>query len=67
VTSSTRCWAARLQACKLDDEYPNAPRFATGLRFLVKLQIGQEEPYNRMLIESVGLTVISEAYKTQET
>lgn len=50
--------------CKVDDEYPEKTKIRTGVRSSIKLQIGQEEPYTVMVIESVGLTVLSEAYKT---
>ncbi len=39
----------------------------TGIRSAVKLQIGEEEPYTAMIIESVGKTILSEAYKTRDT
>ncbi len=53
--------------CKLDDEYPPKTKIITGVRSSVKLQIGDEEPYTCMLIEAVGKTVLSEAYKTDDT
>lgn len=53
--------------CALDDEYPEKTKIITGVRSSVKLQIGEEEPYTCMLIDAVGKTVLSEAYKTQDT
>jgi hypothetical protein len=53
--------------CKLDDEYPEGTKIITGVRSSIKLQIGEEEPYTCMLIEAVGKTLLSEAYKTADT
>ncbi len=53
--------------CKLDDEYPEGTKIITGVRSSIKLQIGDEEPYTCMLIEAVGKTLLSEAYKTKDT
>lgn len=55
------------QACKLDDAYPARTKIRTGIRSSIQFQIGDEEPYSALLIESVGLTFLSEAYKTQDT
>ncbi|MFN0137759.1 MAG: hypothetical protein ACKVS9_16765 [Phycisphaerae bacterium] len=46
---------------KLGDELPEQTKVLTGVRSSVKLQIGSEEPYTCLLIDSVGKTVISEA------
>lgn len=54
------------QPCQLDDQYPERTKIITGVRSSIKLQIGDEEPYTCMLIEAVGKTVLSEAYKTSE-
>ncbi|MBU0618506.1 MAG: hypothetical protein KKI02_12380 [Planctomycetes bacterium] len=53
--------------CQLDDEYPEGTKIITGVRSSIKLQIGEEEPYTCMLIEAVGKTLLSEAYKTKDT
>jgi hypothetical protein len=53
--------------CQLNDEYPPETKIITGVRSSIKLQIGEEEPYTCMLIEAVGKTILSEAYKTQTT
>jgi len=53
--------------CKLDDEYPPRTKIITGVRSSIKLQIGDEEPYTCMLIEAVGKTILSEAFKTADT
>ena len=55
------------QPCQLDDEYPERTKIITGVRSSIKLQIGDEQPYTCMLIEAVGKTVLSEAYKTKDT
>ena len=55
------------QPCKVGDEYPQGTKISTGVRSSMKLQIGEEEPYTALLIEAVGLTYLSESYKTQET
>ncbi|RMF85157.1 MAG: hypothetical protein D6744_01880 [Planctomycetota bacterium] len=52
---------------KLDDQIPELTKILTGVRSSVKLQIGDEEPYTCMLIESVGLTILSEAAIQQNT
>lgn len=54
------------QPCRLGDEYPEQTKIITGVRSSVKLQIGDEEPYTCLLIESVGKTVLSEAYRTAD-
>ncbi len=53
--------------CQLNDEYPERTKIITGVRSSIKLQIGDEEPYTCMLIEAVGKTILSEAYKTEAT
>lgn len=55
------------EPCKLDDEYPQRTKLRTGVRSSVKLQIGTEQPYTAVVIDSVSLTVLSEAYKTKDT
>jgi len=55
------------KACQIDDEYPELTKIITGVRSSIKLQIGDEEPYTCMLIEAVGKTILSEAYKTGDT
>jgi|GEM_PF-966242 len=52
---------------KLGDEFPEKTKIITGVHSAVKLQIGDEEPYTCLLIEAVGKTVLSEAYKTSDT
>lgn len=52
------------QPCRHGDEYPEQTIIRTGVRSSIKLQVGSEEPYTAMIVESVGLTVISEAWKT---
>jgi hypothetical protein len=47
--------------CAMDEAYPEGTRFLTGVRSSIKLRIGEEEPYTCMMIDSVGLTELSEA------
>ncbi len=53
--------------CKLGDTYPPGTMIRSGVRSSIGLQIGEEEPYTAMVLESVGLTILSEAFKTQTT
>src|SRR5262252_6745191 len=46
---------------KEGDEYPEQTKIRTGLRSSVKLQIGDEEPYSCMAIDSAGKTILTEA------
>lgn len=46
---------------KVGDELPEQTKVLTGVRSSVKFQIGDEEPYTCLLIDSVGKTIISEA------
>lgn len=55
------------EVCELGDEYPEKTKIITGVRSSIKLQIGDEEPYTCLLIEAVGKTILSEAYKTETT
>ncbi|MBU0640858.1 MAG: hypothetical protein KKB50_18485 [Planctomycetes bacterium] len=55
------------QPCQTDDEYPQQTKIRTGLRSSIKLRIGEEEPYTALVIERVGLVVLSEAFKTAES
>ena len=59
--------SSEYKVCKLDDEYPERTKIITGVRSSIKLQIGDEEPYTCLLVEAVGKTILSEAYKTKDT
>src|SRR5262245_50740826 len=59
--------AKELQIVKVGDEYPEQTKIITGLRESVKLQVGEEEPYTCMAIESAGKVILSEASKTADT
>lgn len=59
----TRDW----KPCQVDDAYPPKTKIRTGLRASIKLKIGEEEPYTAMIIESVGLVSLAEAFKTKTT
>lgn len=48
-------------ACKTEDVYSEGTEILTGVRSAIKLRIGEEEPYTCLMIESVGLTILSEA------
>ena len=52
---------------EMDAQIPELTKILTGVRSSVKLQIGDDEPYTCMLIESVGLTILSEAAIQQDT
>jgi hypothetical protein len=52
---------------QLGDEYPQGTKIITGVRSAVKLQIGDQEPYSCILIESVGLTILSETAIRDDT
>ena len=57
----------KYRPCKLGDTYPAGTKIITGVRSSIKFQIGEEEPYTCLLIDAVGKTVISEAWKDQTT
>lgn len=59
--------SADWKLCSLDDRYPPETKILTGIRSSVKLQIGDEEPYTLIVVDSVGLTTLSEAYVTEDT
>lgn len=52
---------------KLNDQLPARTRLLTGIRSSAKLRLGDEEPYTCLLVEQVGLTILSELSKTAET
>ncbi len=53
--------------CKLGDTYPPGTKIITGVRSSIKFQIGDEEPYTCLLVDAVGKTVLSEAWKNRTT
>jgi hypothetical protein len=55
------------QPVTVDLLLPEQTQIRTGLRSAVKLQVGDEEPYTALVIESVGKVVLSEVYKTTDT
>lgn len=59
----TRDW----KPCAVGDEYPPETIIRTGIRSSIKLQVGDEEPYTAVVVESASRTIISEASKTQDT
>lgn len=59
--------SADWRPCQVGDQYDEMTKIRTGIRSAVKLQVGDEEPYTAILIESVGLTELSEAYSTAQT
>jgi len=55
------------QAVKLGDAYPEGTKILTGLRSSVKFQIGEEEPYTCLLVDSASLTILGEAAIERQT
>ncbi|QOJ15730.1 MAG: hypothetical protein HRU75_14245 [Planctomycetia bacterium] len=53
--------------CKADEEYPEQTKIRTGVRSAIKLQLGSDEPYTAVLIESVGLVALAELARTPES
>ncbi|MBK8915957.1 MAG: hypothetical protein IPM64_15415 [Phycisphaerales bacterium] len=53
--------------CKADEEYPEQTKIRTGVRSTIKLQLGSDEPYTAVLIESVGLVALAELALTPES
>jgi hypothetical protein len=56
-----------LQDCRVDDEYGEQTVLQTGLRSSVKLQIGADDTYTAVVIESASRTVLSELNQTADT
>jgi hypothetical protein len=54
------------QACAVDEEYPEQTVIETGVRSSIKLQIGNDDTYTAIVIESASRTVLSEAYRTAD-
>ncbi len=59
--------SADWQPCQVDDEYPPQTVILTGVRSSIKLQIGADDTYTAVVIESVSKVVISEALRTADT
>lgn len=55
------------KAVKLNDEFNEKTKFRTGVKSSLKLQIGDEAPYSCLLVDAVGKTVLSEAWKDADT
>jgi hypothetical protein len=55
------------QDCRLDDEYGEQTVIQTGLRSSIKLQIGADDTYTAVVIESASRTVLSELNQTADT
>lgn len=53
--------------CAVDEQYPEGTRLLSGIRSSLKIRIGDEEPYTAMLIDSVGLTELTEAAVAGDT
>ena len=53
--------------CQVDDEYPQQTVILTGVRSSIKLQLGTDDTYTAVAIESASRTIISEAYATADT
>lgn len=54
------------QVCEVGDEYPPQTKLITGVRSSIKLQFGAGEPFTVMMIDSVGKTVLAEAFRTED-
>jgi hypothetical protein len=59
--------AADWKPVELNASFPEGTRILTGVRSRVKFQIGEEEPFTALLVDSVGLTVLSEAGVSGDT
>jgi len=55
------------QPCRVEDEYPEQTVILSGVRSSIKLQIGSDDTYTAVVIESASRTIISEAYTTSDT
>ena len=55
-----------LKPCAVDDEYPEQTVIETGVRSSIKLQIGDDDTYTAIVIESASRTILSEAYRTAD-
>ncbi len=64
---AARVGESKYEKVKVGDEFPDNTKILTGSHSSVKFQIGDEEPYSCLMVESAGLCVISEAYKTLDT
>lgn len=52
--------------CQVDEEYPEQSVIETGVRSSIKLQIGSDDTYTAVVIESASRTILSEAYQTAD-
>lgn len=55
------------QVCRVDDEYPAQTVIRTGVRSSIKLQIGDDDSFTAVVIESATKTIISEASRSADT
>ena len=55
------------QPCKVDDQYPQETVIQTGVRSSVKLQVGSDDTYTAVIIESASQVILSEAYQTPDS
>jgi len=55
------------EPCRVDEEYPAQTVIRSGIRSSIKLQIGTDDTYTAVVIESASKTIISEAYHTKDT
>lgn len=53
--------------CEVGAEYPQETVIRTGIHSSVMLQIGSEEPYTALIIDSASKVILSESFKTAET
>lgn len=59
--------STELKKAQTGDELPENTKIRTGVRSSIKLQLGSEEPYTALLIDSVGVVVLSELAKNADS
>lgn len=55
------------QPCAVGDTYPEQTVIRTGIRSSVKLQIGEDDTYTAVVVDSATKTVLSELFTTPES
>lgn len=56
-----------LKKVQVGDAFPANTKIRTGVRSSVKLQVGENEPYTALLVDSVGVVVISELLQSADS
>ena len=52
--------------CKVDDEYPQETMIRTGVRSSLQLQVGDDDTFTAVVVESATKTVLSELFRTEK-